>query len=183
MRQTRAGHAWRAPLVGAAAALAMLLAGCGGGAGGSDDDKAARAISDSIMDQQDSGGAEMMQVDRKDADCVANGLVDEVGTADLQKYGMLTDDLEVGDSLGEVTMSKEDAEGAVDTLFDCVDVTEMMDKALAQGKSLDEKTRECLHKTLTEDAMRTMFVSIFEGHEDQATQALMQPMLQCAAAG
>ena len=46
-----------------------------------------------------------MQVKQKDADCIGNGLVDKVGTEQLQKYGLLTKDLKLNKDVTTVKMS------------------------------------------------------------------------------
>ena len=160
-------------------ALAATLSACGG-AGGGDDAKAAKAISDSIVSDQDAG-SDVMQVGREDADCIGDGLVDKIGTDQLQEYGLLTEDLKVDKQVTNVKFSTEDAKAATDTLFDCTDVMGMISKTMpTQG--MDEATRKCFEDVLTEDAVRGMFVNMFSGKQDEASKALVEPMMKCAAA-
>jgi hypothetical protein len=68
---------------GLLAALTFLLAGCGSGG----DDVAAQSISDSIMKEQKKSGSTTSQfftMKQKDADCIGKGLVDKIGTDQLQ---------------------------------------------------------------------------------------------------
>ena len=165
----------RTPTIAVLAALAATLSACGGG----DDAQAAKAISDSIVSDQDAG-SDVMQVGREDADCIGDGLVDKIGTEQLQEYGLLTKDLKVDKQVTNVKFSTEDAKAATDTLFACTDVMGMISKSMpTQG--MDEATRECFEDVLTEDAVRGMFVNMFSGKQDEASQALVEPMMKCAA--
>lgn len=167
----------RTPTIAVLVALAATLSACGGGG---DDAKAAEAISDSIVSDQEAG-SDVMQVNREDADCIGDGLVDKIGTEQLQEYGLLTEDLEVDKQVTNVKFSTEDAKAATDTLFDCTDVMGMISKSMpTQG--MDEATRKCFEDVLTEDAVRGMFVNMFSGKQDEASQALVEPMMKCAAA-
>jgi hypothetical protein len=171
----------------AATGLLLLLGACGGGDGGagsSDEDKAAGAIADSIMKgQEESAGATqgMFQMKRDEADCIGQGFVDEIGTEQLQEYGFLTEDLTTADELTNVKMSTEDAEAASGTLFDCTDVPQMMSEALAASGDVDQKTQECLDEALSEEKLREMFTLIFSGKQEEASQAVVEPMMKCAA--
>lgn len=166
----------RTPTIAVLVALAATLSACGGGG---DDAKAADAISDSIVSDQNAG-SDVMQVNREDADCIGDGLVDKIGTEQLQEYGLLTEDLKVDKQVTNVKFSTEDAKAATDTLFDCTDVMGMISKSMpTQG--MDEATRKCIEDVLTEDAVRGMFVNMFSGKQDEASQALVEPMMKCAA--
>ena len=77
-----------------AVVLALGLSSCGGGS--NDDDAAAsKALSDSIMKSQKSGNdaaSSLLTLKQKEADCIGDGLVDKIGTDQLQKYKLLTKD-------------------------------------------------------------------------------------------
>ena len=157
-------------------ALAMTTTGCGNG----DDATAAKSISDSIMKDQQSGTSTVMQVKRKDADCIGNGLVDKIGTQKLQKYGLLTKDLKMNKDVTSVHMSTADAGAAADTFFACTDVMGMMRKAMSGGQPIDPKIKACLNDALTKDAVHSMFVSMFSGKQQEATKGLTKAMMKCA---
>jgi hypothetical protein len=178
----------------AATALLLTLTACGGGDGdgeaggasGSDDAKASKSIADSIMKGQAetaeaSGG--MFQMKREEADCIGEGFVDKIGTEQLQEYGFLTKDLKTSKQLTQIKMNAEDAEAAAGTLFDCTDVQAMMSQALAAQGNIDPKTQKCLEDALTEDALREMFTLLFSGKQEEANQAVVAPMMKCAAPG
>jgi uncharacterized protein with LGFP repeats len=163
----------------AIAALTLALSACGGGS--EDDETAAKAISDSIMNEQDGGGAtDVFAMKRSEADCIGDGFVDEIGVEQLQEYGFITEDLKA-EPMTSVKMETADAEAATGVLFDCADVTELMSEAMAAGQQVDKKTRECLEEVLTEDKLRTMFTLMFSGKQDQANQEVVRPLMECAA--
>lgn len=160
------------------AALLLPLSACGGG---DDDARAAKAISDSIMESQESqagGGAQMFAMPREDADCIGAGFVDAIGTEQLQEYGFLTEDLKAAEDFTDVEMSQEDAAAAADTVIDCADVQQMMTQAMGD---IDAKTRECFEDVLDEEALRSLFTKMFSGQQEEAGQELIQPMMECAA--
>jgi hypothetical protein len=146
------------------------------------DAKAASAISDAIMKDQKSAGSstDLFLVKKSGADCIGKGLVDKVGTDDLVKYGLLTKDLKTNKNLGTLTMSKGDAESAVDVLTGCTDMKAMMQKALASSlKSLPAKVKACFTKALSDDDIHGMLVSVFTGKSSEEGKALGQSMAKC----
>jgi hypothetical protein len=165
----------------AAAAIAALtlttLAACGGS---DDDETAAKAISDSIMKEQDGAAADVFAMERSEADCIGDGFVEEIGVEQLQEYGFITEDLKA-EPMTSVTMDTADAEAATGVLFDCADVTELMSEAMAAGQQVDEKTQQCLEDVLTEEKLRTMFTLMFSGKQDEANQEIVRPLMECAA--
>lgn len=163
-------------MTAAVAGLLLTLSACGGGG---DDEQAAKAISDSIMEEQkESGSADVFTMTQEEADCIGDGFVAEIGTDKLQEYGFLTEDLKTADKLSDVEMSTEDAGAAADTLFACADVRKMITDSLGE---LDAKTKACLEGVMTEDALRGLFVKMFSGKQEEAGQELIAPMMQCTA--
>ncbi len=161
------------------AVVAMASTGCGN----TDDSTAAKSISDSIMQDQKSGGTSVMSMQRDDADCIGKGLVDKIGTDNLQKYGLLTKDLKMNKNVTSVKMSSDDANSAADTFFGCTDVMGMMKKAMSQGGKIDPKVKACIDKALSKDAVHSMFVSMFSGKQQQATKGLTASLMKCATGG
>ena len=112
------------------AVLMLALTACGGAAvGGGDDEKASKAIADSIMKEQQTasgGAADVFQMKRAEADCIGDGLVENIGTDKLKEYGFLSKDLKIAKTMENVKMAADDAQAASDTLFDCADVKQMV---------------------------------------------------------
>lgn len=161
----------RALLVAGGLALSLTLTACGGG----DDEKAAEAISASMMEESD----EEFPVDQEQADCVGDGLVDKIGVDQLQEYGMLTDDLQVNESVGEVTLEEGDADNAAEVIVDCIDAEAMMAEQLGGDDSLTPEQQECVSEALDNDALKRLFSMMFQGREDEATNELMGPLMEC----
>lgn len=170
----------------AVTALTLTLTGCGGQSQeATQDDRAATAISDSIIKSQRQSGQStegMFQMTRKQADCIGDGFVSDVGTEKLQKYGFLTKKLKTNESITEITMAPKDAKAASDTLFRCADVASMMSNALAANGGVDAETKKCLDQAITEPRLREMFTLMFQGQQKQANSAVMAPIMECAAA-
>ena len=158
------------------AALTLTLTACGN----DDDAQAAKAISDSIMKEQESGGNDVFLMKREEADCIGDGFVSDIGTEQLQDYGFLTEDLKTADAMTEVKMSTEDARSASDVLFECADVQAMMTQAMGD---VPAETKECLEKAMSEDALRELFTLMFSGKQDEAGQKLIAPMMECTSGG
>jgi hypothetical protein len=164
-----------------AAVLALTLSSCGN----NDDAKASKAISDQVMASQksSSGTSQLLKLKQKDADCIGDGMVDKIGTDQLQEYKILTKELKPNKDVTGVTMSKGDAKSATDVLFDCTDVPAMMQKALNSGGQIPDNMKECVNKQINEDNLRPMFEKVFNGKQDEATQGLIKKMTACASGG
>lgn len=157
----------------AVAVLLLALAACSGGGSGSGD-QAAKAISSALM-KNNSGTLKLTQ---KQADCMGNGLVDKVGTDNLQKYGLLTKDLKANSSIANVKMSSADADAAAGVLMGCIDAANLLRNQVEAGQS-GTATKQCLDKVLTDDVVRSVFAGIFSGDTAAATQKLTGPMTKC----
>ena len=158
--------------------LAFTLSACGGNG----DAEASKAISDSIMTSQKSQGSssQFFEMKREDADCIGDGLVGEIGTEQLQDYGLLTEENKTDKGVGDVKMSKSDSESATGVLFGCTDVEGMMQTAITKSGSVPAQMKDCVNKTLTEENLRPMFSKIFQGKQEEAQKDLTTPMMKCA---
>lgn len=191
-----------AALVAVFAALTMSLTACSGGGNGDAssagasksaaqlraeraDRKASKAISDSIMRSQRSSGAasQLLDITRKDADCVANGLVDKIGRKSLQRYGLLTKDLKAKQSMAAASMAAGDAKKATAVLFDCTNVQGMIKQALSKAGAIPRRMRSCIGDALGEASLRSIFTKLFQGKQTEAQQDLTGPMTRCALGG
>lgn len=158
----------------------LLVSAC---AGGGEDQEAKDNIAASLMDQQSE--ADMMTLEQKDADCIAEDMVDGIGVDQLTEYGFLKKDGSVNDELGDLTMSQEDAETMADSMFECTDAMEEVQKQLetSLGKQ-DPAVKKCFDEALTEDVVRGMLVATFTGDQDsEAAQKLVAPIMECATQG
>jgi hypothetical protein len=167
-----------AVLVALVLSLGSLLSACGN----SDDDEAAQNISDFLVKAQKSPDlvSRFFAVKRKEADCIGKGLVDKIGTDQLQDYGLLDKDNKVKGSVTDLKMAEGDAKAATGVLFGCTDVVAMMKKATVASGMVPKNLRPCVNKTITKDNLRGLFVHVFEGDQDAARKDLVQPMTKCA---
>jgi len=121
-----------------------------------------------------------IQLKRKEADCIGDGLVDKIGTDQLREYKLLTKDNKAGQDVTTVKMSAGDAKATTDVLFGCTDVPGMMNKAMNSSGQVPAAMQDCVNKALNDEALRGMFTHVFQGNEEQAKQDLIQPMMKCA---
>lgn len=161
----------RALFVAGGLALSLTLSACGGG----DEAEAAEAISASMMEQ----GDDQFAADQGQADCVGEGLVDRIGVDQLREYGMLTGDLQVNESVGEVTMEEADADSAAEVIVSCVDAQEVFAQELGADDTLTADQQECLREILDDEALTEMFSMMFQGKEDEAMNDLVGPLMGC----
>lgn len=154
--------------VGAAAVLALTLSACGSG----DEEKASKAISDSIMESND----RTFEVTRKQADCVGDGLVEQIGTEKLTEYGLLTEDLKAGEGIANVKMSQEDAESAADVMGECADIRKLFTEAMGE---LPEEARTCVDEKLTDEVLDDFLVAIFMDDQEKGAQDMMSALQEC----
>lgn len=166
-----------------AAALTVLALGSLAACGDNADATAAKSISDSIVSDQKAGNTQVLNVNRKDADCIGHGLVDRIGTDKLQKYGLLTSDLKMKKDVTSVHMSTPDAKAAADTFFACTDVMKMMHTAMEASTMVTPKVKACMDKALTKPSVHSMFVSMFSGNQGEATRNLSATLMKCAVPG
>ena len=167
--------------------VALTVSACGGNGGDAsdsgankDDARAAKALSSTIMKSQEgASSAQFLRMKKADADCIGEGLVDEIGTDQLRKYKLLTKDLKANQDVTNVKMSVRDAKAATDVLFGCTDVPAMMQKAMDRSGQVPAAMKACIKKTLDQDTLRTIFVSVFSGRQQQASNGLMRSISKC----
>ena len=158
--------------IGATAVLALALAACGG----SDDEAASKAIADSIMDSND----ETFEVTQEQADCVGDGMVEDIGADQLVEYGIITVDNKASDGIESVKMSEDDAQAAADTMQDCADIKEIFTGAMGE---LPEEAKTCIDEKLTDEVLNEFLVSVFMDDQEAGTQNLMTALTECMSAG
>ena len=161
-----------ASLAAAGFVLLASLSGCGD----SDDDKAAAAVSAGLLKEQ--GGT--FKFTQKQADCVGNGFVEEIGVDQLKEYGLITEDLEASDKPIEAKLTGDDAAGAGKVLVDCVDAAQLFKDAMLTGQDLSPEVTSCIDDALTDEVLTDFFTATFS--EDQAAAGeAMAPLQECLA--
>ncbi|WP_131104619.1 hypothetical protein [Ornithinimicrobium sufpigmenti] len=161
----------RALFLAGGLALTMSLAACGN----DDEAQAAEAISESMMEQTD----DEFPVEQEQADCVGEGMVDQIGVEKLQEYGLITDDMEVDGEVTDVTMEEADADSAADVFVNCVDAQALLAEEFAADDTMGEQEQECINEVLDNDALAEVFSLMFQGREDEAGNSLIEPLMEC----
>lgn len=179
--------------IGAAGVLALALAACGGSddepaspadatagevesAASEADTAAAKAIADSIMDSND----ETFEVTQKQADCVGDGMVEDIGSDQLVEYGIITEDYQASNGIESVKMSEDDAQAAADTMQECADIKEIFTGAMGE---LPEEAQTCIDDKLTDEVLNEFLVSVFKDDQAAGQQGLMTALTECMTAG
>lgn len=157
--------------IGVAAALALALT-----SGGNDDEAASNAIAAGVMDSND----ETFKVTQEQADCLGDGMVDEIGTDQLVEYGLITEDMEQSDGIDSVKMSESDAQAAAGVMQECADIKKIFTEAMGTG--MPEEAASCVDEKLTDDVLEEFLVAVFMDDQEAGTQGLMTALQECMTA-
>ena len=156
-------------------AAVLTLSACGNG----DDDKAKENIKKAVLEDETSltGGTKPTE---EQADCIADGMVDDVGVETLQEYDLLDKDLKINDDANPTDMKEDDADALAGVFVDCIDVDEMFADQFASGdQKLPDEAQDCIKDAIDEDAMKDGLSASFQGKEDEGFTAMQQEMMQC----
>ena len=159
----------------ALAAPAALLAACGDDddSGGGDEDAYRAAWVTNLTDSEDG-----LQVEREDAECMAQALVDELGTEAFVDADVTPEEVAEGDSPGELlgdgVIPEEDARAVLDGWDDCTDVGRLLAEGAQEDFGLDADGVTCLAEGLDErgiaaDLLVVSFTSSGEGGPEDET--------------
>jgi hypothetical protein len=151
--------------------LMMPLVACGGGG----DEAAAQAVADSFSNQDEPE----FEVTQKQADCVGDGFVDELGVDRLKEYGIVTESLgEADNPVGDQKLPQDDAEKAAGVMTECLDGAEMFKQTFSTGEELSPEAAECFDKVLTDELLEEYYTAAFAEGEESAVEALT-PLEEC----
>jgi hypothetical protein len=159
------------------ATLSLALTGCGA----NDDEQAKENIQASILEEEDIAGTEVTE---EDATCLSDGIVDEIGTEQLQEYGLLNDDLEVESEVGNVKMNEEDADSMAEVFVDCVDAEKMLEEQFStMTGSLSKEQQDCMMDVLDEEKVKEIMSSTFQGDTAGMQSSLQEDFMKCVQPG
>ncbi|WP_432479698.1 fimbrillin family protein [Nocardioides sp. GXQ0305] len=153
--------------IGVAVLLALSLTACG-----QDEEAASQAISDSIMESND----QTFEVTQEEADCVGDGMVEEIGVDQLTEYGIITEDLEANDGIENVKMSEGDAGSAADVMAGCADIKELFTSAMGE---LPEEAQQCVEENLSDEVLHNFLTAVFMNDQEAGNQELMGALQEC----
>lgn len=155
----------------AAAVLALALTSCG-----NDDEAASEAIAAGVMDSND----QTFKVTQEQADCLGDGMVEEIGTDQLVEYGLITEDMKQSDGLDSVKMSESDAESAAGVMQECADIKKIFTDAMGTG--MPEEAATCVNDKLTDEVLNDFLVAVFMDDQEAGTTGLMTALQECMSA-
>jgi hypothetical protein len=129
-----------APSVLTAALLATTLGGCGSSQA-DDEKKAADNLAVQIKSAGSTGTDNMTE---KQAHCLADGTVHDVGLDRLQHYGIITKSLEVNKSVANVKMNQTDADHLANVFVSCLDSEHLVEQQFISGANVTPKQKKCV---------------------------------------
>jgi len=151
-----------------------LLVGCGS----NDDETAAKNIKASIL-KEDVAGADLTD---KQAGCLSDSIVEDIGVDQLKEYKLLNDDLKVDDELTDVKLKKKDADSMADAFTSCVDAEELIEKQFSQAASgMSDEQQQCIKDALTEDKVKEVLSLTFQGKSDEISGGLRDDLVKCVS--
>jgi hypothetical protein len=161
-------------------AALLTLSACGNG----DDDKAKENIKANIL-KDDSGTVAGAKPTEKQAGCMADGMVDEVGVEKLQKYKLLDKDLKIIEDADPQDMDEDDADALAGVIVDCVDMGALIQKQIDDSSEADitDEQKSCISDAIDEDTIQDGLSASFQGKtEDNPMMEMQSKMMQCVGA-
>lgn len=162
-------------LVAILCAALLTLTACGS----SDDDTAKKNIKAGIK-KDGSGVAAGQKVTDEQAQCVADGLVDDVGVDTLQKYKLLDDNLEYNSDANPTNMESGDAQTFAKTLVGCVDFKKVFEDSIASsGTDLTDDQKQCVEDAIDEDTLVSVLADGFQGKDSEMPSEMQGKLMKC----
>ena len=161
-------------------AAMFALTACGGG----DDAEAKKNIKASLL--EDDANLAGTKVTDKQAGCVSDGMVDEVGVEKLQEYKLLNDELKISKDAKPTDMEKADAEALAEVFVDCVDLEKMFEEQFASGamaEQLTDEQQECLRDAVDTDVIESALADTFQGKQADPAAGLQSDLMACVGGG
>jgi hypothetical protein len=162
------------------AVLLMSLAACGS----SDDDKAKANIKASVL-KDSSGVAGGSKLTDQQAQCFADGMVDDVGVDKMKKYKLLDDNLKIIKDASPTNMSADDADATAGVITKCVDLKKLITDQInssTQTKLTDTQSK-CISDAIDEDAIRKGLSASFQGKTSNPMSDMQGALMNCVTGG
>jgi hypothetical protein len=161
-------------------AAVLTLSACGSG----EDDEAKENIKAAVLEEEGTGITGGTEPTEEQAECISDGMVDEVGVEKLQEYDLLNEDLEINDDANPTDMEEGDADALAGVFVDCIDVEEMFAAQFGSGEDeLPAEAQECIKDAIDEDAMKDGLSASFQGEEDEGFATMQEEMMACVMGG
>lgn len=130
--------------------MVLVAVACGGGDSGLDDTEQAMAdaIAAQMLDDGDTTEAE--------AQCVGEGVVDEMGMDRLIEVGLDRSAVESGTGPDDVELSDEDIDSLLDPMLDCIDFAAVFTESMTSGDdAISEESADCIAAGISDDTIRS----------------------------
>ena len=143
-----------------AAVLLVALGGCGSSQ--EDERKAADNLAKQIMSV---GSTATDQVTEKQAHCLGDGTVHDVGLDRLQHYGIITKDFEVNKSVANVKMTRTDADHLARVFVSCLDSEHMVERQFTSGAKVTPEQKQCVREAIDTPSTLQILSRSFQGQQ------------------
>ena len=141
-------------------ALGLVAAACGGG--GEDPSAISEAIADAMMEN----AGEETPIEREQAECFGDDVVETMGVERLVAVGLSVEDIENGADPGSVDLSDDDIDKMVDAITECLDFGRLVVDEMAAEIELSADSADCLVDGINEaDFIRAIAESSFFDEE------------------
>jgi hypothetical protein len=101
--------------------------------------------------------------------CFADGVVRDIGTADLAELGMTAESIKAGTEPADVDLSDEQVDIMTDLMLECVDFrTVFVDQAAEEG--ISDESAECLADGFDDDFLRALAKAELSGDGTDTTE-------------
>lgn len=138
--------------------VVLLAAACGG------DDLSGdgQAVADAIFDQMMADTAPDDPFGETEARCFADGVVRDIGVADLAELGMTAESIAAGTEPADVDLSDQQVDVMTDLMLDCVDFRTVFVQEFA-NEGISDESAECLADGFDDDFLRALAKSELSG--------------------
>jgi len=146
-------------------AFVLLAAACGGDDLSGDDQE----VSDAIFDQMMADTSPDDPFGETEARCFADGVVRDIGTADLAELGMTAESINAGTEPADVDLSDDQVDIMTDLMLECVDFrTVFVDQFAEEG--ISGESAECLADGFDDDFLRALAKAELSGNGADPTE-------------
>jgi hypothetical protein len=137
-------------------ALGLIAAACGGG--GED----ASALSDAIADAMMDNAGDDAPIERGQAECFGDEIVETMGAERLVAVGLSVEDIEDGADPGSVDLNDDDIDKMTNAITECIDFGRLVVDEMTAEIELSADSADCLADGINEaDFIRAIAESSF----------------------
>ena len=145
--------------------VVLLVAACGGDDLSGDD----QAISDAIFEQMVADTSPDDPFGETEARCFSDGVVRDIGSADLAELGMTAESIRAGTEPADVDLTDAQVDIMTDLMLECVDFrTVFIDQFADEGVS--DESAKCLADGFDDDFLRALAKAELSGDGSDPTE-------------